>query len=224
VALGNAHRDRWEWAESDRAYRRALELAPDDPEASQQYAEMLAGMGRTEEAIPYARRAAELDPLAAVRLNALGYILWNADRPDEALASLRRAFAIDSTLSYVNGNIGRILISTGRYAEAEAFMQEIGVPVDAPTRRVTRALAAADTAAAIEILRADTLVPRYYYRTRWSAIRRARSPHSRRGCSAAPSARPTRCGVRHTFATGTTRASGSSCGAGISRRADAARA
>jgi TolB-like protein/Tfp pilus assembly protein PilF len=163
VALGNAHRDRWEWAESDRAYRRALELAPDDPEASQQYAEMLAGMGRTEEAIPYARRAAELDPLAAVRLNALGYILWNADRPDEALASLRRAFAIDSTLSYVNGSIGRILISTGRYAEAEAFMQETGVPVDAPTRRVTRALAAADTAAAIEILRADTLVPRYYY-------------------------------------------------------------
>jgi hypothetical protein len=42
-------------------------------------------------------------------------------------------------------------------------MQETGVPVDAPTRRVTRALAAADTAAAIEILRADTLVPRYYY-------------------------------------------------------------
>jgi adenylate cyclase len=163
VALGNAHRDRWEWAESDRVYQRALELAPDDPEANQQYAEMLAGMGRTEEAIPYARRAAELDPLAAVRLSALGYILWNADRPDEALASLRRALAIDSTLGYVNGNIGRILISTGRYAEAEAFLQETGVPVDAPTRRVTRALAAADTAAAIEILRADTLVAGYHY-------------------------------------------------------------
>ena len=163
VALGNAHRDRWQWAESDRAYRRALELAPDDPEANQQYAEMLSGMGRTDEAIPYARRAAELDPLAAIRLNALGYILWNADRPDEALASLRRAFAIDSTLSYVNGNIARILISTGRYAEAEAFMQEIGVPIDAPTRRVTRALAAADTVAAIEILRADTLIARYHY-------------------------------------------------------------
>ena len=163
VALGNVHRDRWEWAEAERSYRSALEVAPDDPEANQQYAEMLAGMGRTEEAISYARRAAELDPLAAIRLNALGYILWNADRPDEALASLRRAFAIDSTLSYVNGNIGRILISTGRYAEAEAFMQETGVPSDAPTRRVTRALAAADTAAAIEILRADTLVPAYHY-------------------------------------------------------------
>ena len=163
VALGNAHRDRWEWSESERSYRRALELAPDDPEANQQYAEKLAGMGRTEEAIPYARRAAELDPLAAIRLNALGYILWNAGRTDESLATLRRAYAIDSTLSYVNRNIWRILLCTGRYAEAEAFMQEVGLPLDDRTRRVGRALAAADTAAAIEILRADTLIARDAY-------------------------------------------------------------
>ena len=163
VALGNAHRDRWEWSESDRSYRRALELAPDDPEANQQYAEMLAGMGRTEEAIPYARRAAELDPLAAIHLNALGYILWNAGRTDESLATLRRAYAIDSTLSYVNRNIWRILLCTGRYAEAEAFMQEVGLPLDDRTRRVGRAIAASDTAAAIEILRADTLIARDAY-------------------------------------------------------------
>ena len=68
-----------------------MELAPDDPESNQQYAEMLAGMGRIEEALPYARRAAELDPLAAIRLNALGYILWHAGRPDESLATWRAA-------------------------------------------------------------------------------------------------------------------------------------
>jgi TolB-like protein len=163
VALGNVHRDRWEWVESERWYRRALELAPDNPEANQQYAEMLAGMGRIEEAIPYARRAAELDPLATVRLNALGYILGYSGRPDESLATLRRAYAIDPTIGYLNRDIWRILLSTGHPTEAEAFMQEVGVPVDDRTRRVARALAAADTAGAIEILRADTLVGDEYY-------------------------------------------------------------
>ena len=54
VALRNAHRDRRGWAEAEGAYRRALDLAPDDPEAN---------------------RAAELDRLAGTRLDGLGYNL-----------------------------------------------------------------------------------------------------------------------------------------------------
>jgi hypothetical protein len=42
-------------------------------------------------------------------------------------------------------------------------MQEAGVPVDDRTRRVARALAAADSAGAIAILRSDTLVGDEYY-------------------------------------------------------------
>jgi TolB-like protein/Flp pilus assembly protein TadD len=162
VALANAHRDRWEWTEAERAYRRALELAPDDPEANQQYGEMLAGMGRTEEALPYVRRAVELDPLAAIRLNALGYILRNAGEPEAALATLRRAFAIDSTLSFVNRSIVDVYLRSGRYAEAERFMERIGVPADRGIRRVTRAIAVGDTATAIRILRSDSLLRNAY--------------------------------------------------------------
>jgi tetratricopeptide (TPR) repeat protein len=162
VALANAHRDRWEWTEAERAYRRALELALDDPEANQQYGEMLAGMGRTEEALPYVRRAVELDPLAAIRLNALGYILRNAGEPEAALATLRRAFAIDSTLSFVNRSIVDVHLRSGRYAEAERFMERIGVPAGQGIRRVTRAIAAGDTATAIRILRSDSLLRNAY--------------------------------------------------------------
>ena len=42
-------------------------------------------------------------------------------------------------------------------------MQEVGVPVEDRTRRVGRAMAASDTAAALEILRADTVIARDAY-------------------------------------------------------------
>jgi len=158
VALGNVHRDRWEWAESERSFHRALELAPNDPEANQQYAEMLAGMDRADEALPYIRRAVELDPLAAIRYNVLGYILWNHGDYEEALASVRRAYVIDSTLGFAQSNMVRMLLSSGRYREADAVMEEIGLPADHGRRRLARAVTAGDTAAAMRVLRADTLL------------------------------------------------------------------
>ncbi|HVR44371.1 MAG TPA: tetratricopeptide repeat protein, partial [Thermoanaerobaculia bacterium] len=156
VALGNVHRDRWEWAESERSYRRALKLAPDDPEANQQYGEMLAGMGRTEEALTYLRRAAELDPLAAIRYNVLGYVLWNAGEHEQALGTLRQAFAIDSTLGFVRDNMLRMLLGRGRYSEALTLVDQLRPPADAGTRLVVRALAAGDREAASRSLQADS--------------------------------------------------------------------
>lgn len=141
VALGNVHRDRWEWTEAEPAYRRALALDPDDPEANQQYGDMLAAMGRTEEALPYARRAVELDPLAAIRLVALGLVLHNNGLIDESIAVLQRGFEVDSTLSYVASNMIASYLTAGRYRGADRFLSRVGRGEDDAERRVIRALA-----------------------------------------------------------------------------------
>ena len=73
VALGNIHRDRWEWDAAAAAYARALALDPDNVEAHQQYAEYLCYTGRLDEAYTAALRALDFDP-SPIRYNVAGYI------------------------------------------------------------------------------------------------------------------------------------------------------
>jgi serine/threonine-protein kinase len=55
----------WEhrWAEAERVYRHALEVAPTDPTVHQWYGLMLAYVGRTHEAAVQTGEASRLDPL-----------------------------------------------------------------------------------------------------------------------------------------------------------------
>lgn len=73
VALGNVHRDRWDWEAAEAAYARALALDPDNEEAHQQYAEYLAYVGRLGDAYEAALRALELDR-SPVRYDVAGYL------------------------------------------------------------------------------------------------------------------------------------------------------
>ncbi len=90
VVLGNIHRDRYEWADAEAYYRRALGVDPDNPEAHQQYGELLHKLGRLQEAVRSLDRAAALDP-APVRLIQLMYVLQRDGRWDEADAVVRWA-------------------------------------------------------------------------------------------------------------------------------------
>lgn len=155
VALGSLHRDRWEWVAAERAFRHALELAPEDPEANQQYGEMLASMGRNEEALPYARRATELDPLAAIRFQVLGYILHNDGQREASRQALERALALDPTLPWPVNDLVRHYVTGGQYSEADRFLARIDVDAEDPKRRALRALAADNSALAASIVQGD---------------------------------------------------------------------
>jgi len=100
VALGSVHRYRNEWRESEAEYLRALEIDPDNPEAFQQYGEMLENMGRIAEAVRSSRRALDLDA-APVRYLQLGSALAGDGRWDGALEqlSLGRELDMDGALT-----------------------------------------------------------------------------------------------------------------------------
>ena len=91
--LGSVHRDRWQWARADREYRRALALAPGDPEIMDQFAQFLANVGDLSQALQWEQRAARLNPLAPNPLMMQGRILALLGSFDSARVLLRKAAA-----------------------------------------------------------------------------------------------------------------------------------
>lgn len=93
VLLANVLREQWHWADAEAEYRRALELNPNDAHAHAGLALWLLCQGRTDEAVTWAQRGRELDPLA-VSADAISWILFQSHRYDEAIHELRAVLAV----------------------------------------------------------------------------------------------------------------------------------
>jgi serine/threonine protein kinase/Tfp pilus assembly protein PilF len=80
----------YDWDESgpDEDFRRGINLSPNSPAAHEWYAQYLGMTGRKEEAIAYAERAAELDPLAVTMQEAVVRSYVWAGMLDEAEARI----------------------------------------------------------------------------------------------------------------------------------------
>jgi adenylate cyclase len=66
VARGLANTFRCQWPDADRAFHRALTLAPGDAEAVNQYGQFLSAVGQTESSLREIERAQQLDPLSPI--------------------------------------------------------------------------------------------------------------------------------------------------------------
>lgn len=81
----------WDWGAAEREFKRALELNPNSADAHGGYAGYLVAMGRFEEGMASAKRAAELDPLTPMRHIAVGFVYLLARQYDRALAASKEA-------------------------------------------------------------------------------------------------------------------------------------
>ena len=95
----------WDWDGAERAFRRALEIRPDNIPAYVWYSELLGATGREDEGVDWARRATMVDPLSAVAAGQLSLALYMARRHDEAILAGAKALELDpndvSALIYV---------------------------------------------------------------------------------------------------------------------------
>ena len=108
----------WRFVESEAAFRRALELKPGDAASMMGLAQATAALGDTREAIIWADRAIDVDPLnLPLRLNG-ARILCCARRFDEALNEQSRVIAIDPTLQVAHVQRAATLHYLGRFSEA----------------------------------------------------------------------------------------------------------
>lgn len=117
VLLADVYQRRWQWKDAEAEYKRALYLKPNDAAAHLGFATWLMCQGRLEEAIAWARRARELDPLGDAGVN-IGWILFQARRYDEAIRELRSVLAARPDTTIARFFLGFALIGNGQPQEA----------------------------------------------------------------------------------------------------------
>jgi TolB-like protein/tRNA A-37 threonylcarbamoyl transferase component Bud32/Tfp pilus assembly protein PilF len=103
----------WDWAEAERHYKRAIELAPNDVTALRYYSFHLGYTGRAGEGLPIAERAAGLDPVSPnVQMN-VGVMLNFAGRFDDAVIRLEQAIELDPSFSFAYAMLGLSYLGKG---------------------------------------------------------------------------------------------------------------
>jgi len=123
AALGRVLLDYdYDFAGAERAYQRAIELNPNYATPHQRYSQLLASLGRQEEALAEARRALEIDPLSLIANRLYGDRLIDARRYDEAIAQLRKTLELDSNFALAYSSLAVVYQAQGDYdASIEAI-------------------------------------------------------------------------------------------------------
>jgi adenylate cyclase len=81
----------WDWEGGEQAYKRALELKPNFPEALVYYSNLLCYMNRMDEALAMADRAMQLDPLNSIILTISGSVYEYLRRYDDIIELANKA-------------------------------------------------------------------------------------------------------------------------------------
>ncbi|HEY1576977.1 MAG TPA: tetratricopeptide repeat protein [Terracidiphilus sp.] len=113
----------WQWAGAEDEYRRALELNPNDARAHAGFAEWLLCQGRTEEALAWAQRGRELDPLA-VSGDEIASILFFSRRYDEAIHESSSVLAVRPGDAGVLWGLGFALVANGQSEKAIPVLEK----------------------------------------------------------------------------------------------------
>ena len=111
------------------AWRKALELSPDDARAHNNLGVALAENGKIDGAIAEYRRSLELDDRSSQTNNNLGSALAEAGRMGEATSLFERALELDPENPRAHNNLGGALAESGRLAEAIEHLRR-GVEIE----------------------------------------------------------------------------------------------
>jgi serine/threonine-protein kinase len=114
----------WNWAESEREFRRAIELDPQYATGHQWFAFQLASQGKFDEALVEAHTAHELDPSSISVRRSLAWVYFYSRRFDQAVYHLERAVALNPTAEETYRVLGMSLAYQGATEEAERVLRE----------------------------------------------------------------------------------------------------
>ncbi len=129
--------DRWDWATSEREFKRAIELNPNLFRGHQFYSLYLSLIRRHQEAIAEARHARELDPLSPQANFCVAYTLGLARQNDQAIEAARKILELDPNYPDARNLIGYWYAAKGQFRDAiAAYEQAIKLGDKSPDTKV----------------------------------------------------------------------------------------
>jgi tetratricopeptide (TPR) repeat protein len=155
AALGIIHARQAQWEQSEKSFRRALELEPNPLTRQHVAMYLLLPLGRVDEAIQQGRLAEKTDPFSPSVHAALAYILIAAHRFDEAAPHCAKVLPSEKVLGQC---VGRVMLGQGRIKEAIQFFTANPDPTD-PGAFLGHALGRAGRREEAEKLAASTTNP-----------------------------------------------------------------
>jgi TolB-like protein/Flp pilus assembly protein TadD/tRNA A-37 threonylcarbamoyl transferase component Bud32 len=123
----------WDWPGAQRAFERGITLNPASALAHNQYAKLLATLGRVPDAIREVQRAQELDALSPIVNSDLGWYLLYAGRDTEAIAQFRKTIDLDANSVSAHRGLGIGYSQSGRHDDAiKALTQALRLSENSP--------------------------------------------------------------------------------------------
>jgi TolB-like protein/Tfp pilus assembly protein PilF len=113
----------WDWTAAEEGFRQAIALNPSSDGAHRWYGLLLAGLGRSSEAVRSSQRARELDPLCFVVNTSAAWTQFMAGDYAGAIESCRRMLDINPHFAPTLRVLGASMIQMGRVAEGIAELE-----------------------------------------------------------------------------------------------------
>jgi len=113
------------WDAMEAAWRRAIELQPDNVLALASFGVVLCTRQRLDEGLPFLERARQADPLSSFPYQLTGGALLNCGRPREALRFLEDALSFDKEDAAALDNAGQAKVALGLPEEGIATLEHL---------------------------------------------------------------------------------------------------
>ena len=118
ATLGLIAMNGYDWAGSEKEFKRAIELRSGYATAHHWYALLLVSLGRFPEAQAEAERALELDPASVIVNNMLGVVFYISRNYERAIDAFKRTLQLDPTFGPAHGFLACAYAGAGRKREA----------------------------------------------------------------------------------------------------------
>jgi TolB-like protein/Tfp pilus assembly protein PilF len=115
AVLGGVYATSFEWDRAEQEFRRALELNPDEANVHHWFAYLLMSLGRRDEALAQAKRAAELELLNLKYSDTVAIMYRDAGQTDQAIELFKKNLEMDPNFAPSVGNLAYAYKRTHHY-------------------------------------------------------------------------------------------------------------
>ena len=124
ATLGVINQYSWQWGESEKEFKRAIELNPNYPTAYHWYSIFLRDMGRNDEAAAAIKRAQELDPLSSIIGVNVSRMYGVQNNHEASIENSLKTIELDPNFGPAYEYLALAYLKRGRNAEAIAAAEK----------------------------------------------------------------------------------------------------